>query len=94
MLNHQYYVCLVAFLTNRHKGIATKLLIFCSDFISLKQPFTTKVVVKNFVREVVRLHGFPKAIINDKDPIFLSNFWKELFKLQGTKLKMSTSYHP
>ena len=62
-------------------------------FIPLKRPFTAKGVAENFVREVVRLHGFPKAIISDRDPIFLSNFWKELFKLQGIKLKMSTSYH-
>ena len=51
-------------------------------------------VAKIFVKEVVRLHGFPRAISSDKDPIFLSNFWKELFKLQETKLKMSSSYHP
>lgn len=28
------------------------------------------------------------------DPIFLSSFWKKLFKLQGTQLKISTAYYP
>jgi len=30
--------------------------------------------------------GIPISIVNDKNPTFMINFWKELFKLQGTKL--------
>jgi len=26
--------------------------------------------------------------------VFVSHFWRELFKLSGTKLRMSTAYHP
>lgn len=36
----------------------------------------------------------PQVIIYDKDMIFTSTLWKELFKLTDTKLNMSPSYHP
>jgi hypothetical protein len=42
----------------------------------------------------VRLHGIPTSILSDRDPIFVSSFWRELFKLQGTQLKMNTAHHP
>ena len=43
---------------------------------------------------VVRLHGFPEYIISDRDTRFTSHFWRALWKLSGTQLAMSTSYHP
>lgn len=43
---------------------------------------------------VGKLHGIPKTIVSDRDPVFLSAFWQNLFKLQGTTFKMSSAYHP
>ncbi|CAO2823891.1 unnamed protein product [Amaranthus hypochondriacus] len=62
-----------------------------AHFISLKHPFTAAIVAAAFVKEIVRLHGFSTSIISDRDKIFMSLFWKELSKLQGTWF---TAYHP
>lgn len=44
--------------------------------------------------EVYKLHGMPRAIVSDRDSKFTSQFWKHLNHLVGTKLKMSSAYHP
>ena len=42
----------------------------------------------------MRLHGVPKSIVSDHDTKFMSMFWCELHRLMGTKLLMSTVFHP
>nr|GFB72995.1 transposon Ty3-G Gag-Pol polyprotein [Tanacetum cinerariifolium] len=51
-------------------------------------------VAHEFITNVVRLHGIPSIIVSDRDKVFISNFWQTLFKLHGTNLCMSSSYHP
>lgn len=63
-------------------------------FFLVQHPFTAAMVVHTFVDGVFKLHGMPKSIISDRDPIFLSTLWKEFFKAQGTSLKYNTAYHP
>lgn len=59
-----------------------------------KEEVSAAEVAEIFFREVVRLHGIPQSIVSDRDTRFTSNFWKALWTLLGTKLKMSTAYHP
>ncbi|XP_075088178.1 uncharacterized protein LOC142170225 [Nicotiana tabacum] len=45
-------------------------------------------------RDIYRLLELPKSIVTDRDAVFTSQFWQQLFKSIGTKLNMSTTYHP
>ncbi|GAB2278290.1 hypothetical protein Dimus_039279 [Dionaea muscipula] len=65
-----------------------------AHFIPLSHPFSAPKVAQLFHDQVARLHGYPSTLISDRDKIFTSLFWGEIFKLSGTKLCMSTSYHP
>nr|GFA66496.1 putative reverse transcriptase domain-containing protein [Tanacetum cinerariifolium] len=47
-----------------------------------------------YLKEVVTRHGIPVSIISDHDLRFVSNFWRSLQNDLGTKLDMSTAYHP
>ncbi|GJW40286.1 transposon Tf2-12 polyprotein [Tanacetum coccineum] len=63
-------------------------------FIPLKRPYKAADVASLFLQHITKLYGMPEKIISDRDPIFLSNFWKELFKAHKTNLAYSTAYHP
>ena len=65
-----------------------------AHFIPLAHPYTATSVALSFFNDIVRLHGLPRSIVSDRDVIFTSNFWKELFRLCGVKLRMSSAYHP
>ena len=49
---------------------------------------------KEFFRQVYRRWGFPAAMVSDRGGQFILQFWKTLFKQAGTKLHMTTAYHP
>ncbi|XP_044477547.1 uncharacterized protein LOC123204809 [Mangifera indica] len=81
------------------KGVDTILVVIdhltnYGHFLTFQHPFTAKEVAEIFVREIVRLHGFPKTIVTDRDRVFMSHLWSEMFKATGTTLKFSSAYHP
>lgn len=65
-----------------------------AHFTALSHPYVASMVVQLFVGNIFKLHGMPESITSDRDPVFLSKFWKEFFHLQGSSLCYSSGYHP
>lgn len=65
-----------------------------AHFVTLAHPFTALQVAVTYLNNIFKLHGLPHVMISDRDKVFTSNVWQELFKLLGTDLRMSSAYHP
>jgi len=50
-----------------------------AHFILLGHPYTATTVARAFFAEVVRLQGIPASIVSDRDPVFISAFWRSFF---------------
>jgi hypothetical protein len=64
-----------------------------THFILLGHLYTTVSVAKAFFDNIVRLHGIPCFIVSDRDIVFASTVWSELFRLAGAKLLHSSTFH-
>jgi hypothetical protein len=62
-------------------------------FILLGHPYSATTVARAFFNNIMRLHDIPSSIVSDRDAVFTSSFWRELFELTGIKLRMSTAFH-
>ena len=65
-----------------------------APFTLVKSTHNTDDIANIFMKDIFKLHGFPKAIVSDRDAKVTSNFWKGLFADLCTKLNFSASYHP
>jgi transposase InsO family protein len=65
-----------------------------AHFIPMSHPYTALSVAQLYFNNIYKLHGLPEALISDRDKVFTSTLWKELFALSDTQLLMSSAYHP
>ncbi|GJP69044.1 hypothetical protein CLOP_g25671, partial [Closterium sp. NIES-67] len=63
-------------------------------FVATTTYVSAEDTAKLFVAHVFRLHGLPRVLVSDRDPRFTSRFWHEVTRTLGTKLKMSSAFHP
>ncbi len=84
-LTQQGYDAIVVFVDR-----LTKRAHFCPTHTSVTAPEVAKIFFSNIFKN----HGLPQVIVSDRDTKFTSRFWKTLFEQMGTKLAMSTAFHP
>ena len=65
-----------------------------THFIPINIRYPLEKLTQLYIKEVVRLHGIPASIVSDRDPRFTSGFWKSLHRTLGTRLHLSSAYHP
>ncbi|KAI3691635.1 hypothetical protein L6452_31434 [Arctium lappa] len=65
-----------------------------AHFLPMRETLPMDKLAKLYIDEVVSRHGIPLSIVSDRDSRFTSNFWDGFQKELGTRVKLSTTYHP
>ena len=63
-------------------------------FLPIRETSSSEVLSRIYVKEVVARHGVPISIVSDRDVRFTSRFWRKFHEEMGTRLNLSTAYHP
>ncbi|GJY80831.1 putative reverse transcriptase domain-containing protein [Tanacetum coccineum] len=65
-----------------------------AHFLPMREDYKMDRLARMYLNEIVYRHGVPVSIISDRDSRFTSRFWQSMQEALGTKLDMSTAYHP
>ncbi|GJW94344.1 putative reverse transcriptase domain-containing protein [Tanacetum coccineum] len=65
-----------------------------AHFLATREDYSTEILARLYIDEVVARHGVPMSIISDREGWFTLHFWQTLQKALRTRLDMSTTYHP
>ncbi|XP_027922676.1 uncharacterized protein LOC114180567 [Vigna unguiculata] len=65
-----------------------------AHFLAMNRRMFMAKLAQLYIKEIVRLHGVPSSIVSNRDSWFTSNFWQKLQSALGSKLTMSSTYHP
>nr|GEW51777.1 putative reverse transcriptase domain-containing protein [Tanacetum cinerariifolium] len=63
-------------------------------FLEIREDYSMEKLARLYIDENVTRHGVPTSIIYDRYGHFTSRFWQTMQKVLGTRLDMSTTYHP
>ncbi len=62
--------------------------------VPIQQTINAAGTARVYWEQIGRLHGIPRSIVSGRDPRFVSKFWREFWKILGSKLRMSSTHHP
>ncbi|GJY20219.1 putative reverse transcriptase domain-containing protein [Tanacetum coccineum] len=65
-----------------------------AHFLAICEDYKIEKLARLYINEIIARHGVPVSIIYDRDSYFTSRFWQSLQKALGTRLDLSTTYHP
>ncbi|KAJ9542547.1 hypothetical protein OSB04_029053 [Centaurea solstitialis] len=65
-----------------------------AHFLPMKETYSMERLARLYIAEIVRLHGTPVSIVSDRDARFTSTFWQSFQREMGTRVNLSTAYHP
>ncbi|GKD16121.1 putative reverse transcriptase domain-containing protein, partial [Tanacetum coccineum] len=67
---------------------------YSAHFLPMREDYKMDRLARLYLNEIVARHGVPILIISDRDSRFTSRFWQTMQEALGTRLDMSTAYHP
>ncbi|GJT27236.1 reverse transcriptase domain-containing protein [Tanacetum coccineum] len=65
-----------------------------AHFLPMRKDYKMERLAILYLNEIVARHGVPISIISDRDSRFTLRFWQSMQEALGTRLDMSTTYHP
>ncbi|KAJ0908417.1 putative nucleotidyltransferase, Ribonuclease H [Helianthus annuus] len=65
-----------------------------AHFLPIREDFKVEKLAKVYMKEIICRHGTPIDIISDRDARFTSRLWETFQSAMGTKLNLSTAFHP
>ncbi|GJT35741.1 putative reverse transcriptase domain-containing protein [Tanacetum coccineum] len=65
-----------------------------AHFLPIREDSKMDRLARLYLNEIVARHGVSISIISDRDSHFTSRFWQSMQEALGTRLDMSTAYHP
>nr|GEU91237.1 retrotransposon protein, putative, Ty3-gypsy subclass [Tanacetum cinerariifolium] len=65
-----------------------------AHFLSIREDYKMDRLARLYLNEIVSRHGVPISIISDRNSRFTLRFWQSIQEALGTRLDMSTAYHP
>ena len=65
-----------------------------SQFIPARTDITAEQLAKLFATHFIKNEGVPYIVLSDQGSVFMRQFWKEVWRLMGVTLAISSAYHP